>query len=305
MFVFAIAFSQELDIEMQKRKDALNTFSKRKKPLILINEKNVVSLDEYLSYHDKFVDYNFIKNKKYAISLYGKKAKNGVLRVYTHAYDDSLYSPMRDYVVKEFRKKEKNCFFGKSNPLILFGDKEISRQEYYDMPEDTVAFVNFYVTDFVKNFYGTKAKNGIVYMCPRKEHSTWERYWLSLPMGDRNYLYDENRRIVFSEHDGLPDRYIKEKIKGYQGRYDKTDGAELTISCLIEADGTISPLFIENIEAKKELTNDEQAAYINIATEIINNMPKWYDVGILVYDRDKCGLYEEIRETSVSLYFKF
>lgn len=61
MFVFAIAFSQELDIEMQKRKDALNTFSKRKKPLILINEKNVVSLDEYLSYHDKFVDYNFIK----------------------------------------------------------------------------------------------------------------------------------------------------------------------------------------------------------------------------------------------------
>lgn len=67
-----------------------------------------MSLDEYLSYHDKFVDYNFIKNKKYAISLYGKKGKNGVLRVYTHAYNDSIYSPMRDYYVKEFRKKRES-----------------------------------------------------------------------------------------------------------------------------------------------------------------------------------------------------
>lgn len=305
MFVFVHATCQVPDAEMQERKNALNEFAKRKTPLIILNDKIILSLDEYLSYHDDFIDYSKIKSKEYAKERYGKKGKNGILKVFTKAYVDSVYSPRRDYIVKTFRMKEMNCFFGSSNPLILFGEKEISKQEYYDMPEDTVAFVNFYVTDFVKNFYGAKAKNGIVYMCPRKERSNIDRYSLPLPMGDRNYLYDDYRYIVFKEYEPFPNSYITNKIKEYQGRYDKADGAEVTVSCIIQADGTISPLFIENIEAKKQLTEEEQALYINIATEIINNMPKWSDTTIFMYDRNQDVYVGEKRESSVSLHFKF
>lgn len=71
-------------------------------------------------------------------------SEEAVTAVQTHLYLYSIHMVYRVSSIQRYREHEMETFFGNDEPLILFDERQISRNEYIHLPDDTVAFVNYF-----------------------------------------------------------------------------------------------------------------------------------------------------------------
>lgn len=199
------------------------------------------------------------------------------IHIFTHHYTDSVSIANRKGLIASYRENEMQCFYGNNEPLILFGDRKISRNEYYELAEDTVAFVNFYFSDFVKSYYGPEAKYGLVYVCPRAvKSSIVYDDGLPLPANGRNYvddfsslfgnMYDTSVRVRNA-------RYVAQKLREDQELKESGCKARITVSCVVHTDGSIEPKIIEDISNYNDAAIKNMDRIIRIAKEAIATLP--------------------------------
>lgn len=282
-----------------------HSVKKNKPPFILLDRTTELSVEDFLNLTDSIAWFAYEKPGDPALSDYREKATNGILEVRTGHYNDSVRQTTRRTYLTQYRKNEMECFFGKGSPLILFGNQEISRETYETLPEDTVAFVNFYLNDFVKDFYAPQGKQGIVYVCPRKQRSKIKYMEnLPLPANGRNYMdgfptttYGTFRDGGYNSHFG----YINTKKKEYLDEIDKGMNATVITSCVIHTDGIIEPILTERIDSERELTREQKEKLIRIANEIIRSMPPWEPGQELLYDKSIHKYVGGTREVSRSI----
>ncbi|MDO4202683.1 MAG: hypothetical protein Q4D25_11300 [Bacteroidales bacterium] len=305
----AVSFSQPTPKQRHERLKIVKKVSKTKNPYIRLNDNKELTVEEFLNLSDSILWIHSYKSGDARTSHLGEKATKGVIELWTRQYADSLEQAYRREMIKLYRENEMECFFGKDEPLILFGNREISRKEYSELPEDTVAFVNFYMTDFVRGHCAPKGKGGIVYVCPRSSRSEikYTRY-ISCPANGRNYL----RPMLYptpSFRDGgwySYSPYINEKVKEYRVPISVGERAQCVVSCVIRPNGSIDPILVERIDSSKELTAEQQDKLVEASEDIIRSMPKWENSGYeLVYDKLRKEYLMDVREYSVSIPITF
>lgn len=300
----------------QVRKERMKALRKCKTkksqtPVIRLNFKKLLTVEEFLNYPEKL-----------QISVHDKKEIDSVLLaqgvlpwdtdmdVKTQHYEDSVAQNGRLLAIRDYRHNELTCFFGREEPLILFGNQEISRKAFEELPEDTVAFVNFYLTDFVRDYYAPRGRHGVVYVCPRKIRSQlmYTRD-LPLPASGRNYI--EHFGV---EWGGIPTTeggwfsmfpYINEKLKEYQDEIDKGIHATVATSCIIHTDGTVEPFFVERIDTNSELTREQMEKLTKIAADVLRSLPPMMSGGGLLYNRRTHEYIWDSREVSRSIPISF
>ena len=114
--------------QKRERMKIVKRISKKKKPLILLNEKKELSVKEYVNLSDSISILVLHKNGSSGAAYYGEKGTDGVISIRTQQYQDSLDSYYRRNAIVAYRQNEMDCFFGNEEPLILFGEHEISRK---------------------------------------------------------------------------------------------------------------------------------------------------------------------------------
>lgn len=308
LFVLALSIapcakSQPSKKTIKERKKIIKQFKKYQSYRIILNDSAEISPSTYINLPDDVVTY-CIKNN----SLNNSNKNENKILVNTLRYMDSRYSEVRKANVTQFRSNEYESFFGNEKPLIMYGDKEISLEDYYDLPEDSVAFINFYMTDFVKNFYSSKGRNGIIYVCPNTGDKCVDYSNLNIPSENRNYYQGTNLRSTCVFRNSSPiihDYYIREKLKELGVNNNEKKGIDIKVSCVIHADGKIEPIVVENIKNNGNVKSDEVETYVNKALDIIKAMPKWEESYSEIYNTSKNSYILIMRDASISLDFSF
>lgn len=304
-------FSQIPSKQRRERKKMIRECSQSKNPYIRLDRFKTLTVDEFLDYSDSIYRITKIKGVDTITNHQDKRiVVDGALLVTTQQYHDAMELESRKSGIQDYRANEMRTFFGSEDPLILFGDREITRKEYCELPEDIVAFVNFYMTDFVKRHYAPEGSKGIVYVCPRNTRSKIKYIpTIDLPANGRNYIDDfykdlfpcftgGNKYSYFS--------YINEKVKECKDKMDKNIKATVSISCVVRPNGTIDPILIEDIKTQQELTDDQTASIISTSEEIIRAMPRWeMPGGGVVYEKESRTCFDDPREYSITIPIAF
>lgn len=303
------SFAQPTPKQRRERIKLVKRVSKTKNPLIRLNENRELDVDEFLSLSDSILWIRSYRNGDTHSPRWGNNS-DGLIEIWTVQYHDMWKSESRKNSIQKYRENEFKIFFGRGKPLILFGDQEISRKEFIELPEDTVAFVNFYLTDFVKRHYVPKGSQGIVYVCPRNIRSKINYVpSIDLPANGRNYIEDFYKDIFpcFAGGNKYSHMYyIREKVKEYKEKIGEEIKATVYISCVIRPNGTIDPILVEDIQTQQELTDAQTKSIVNASEEIILTMPRWeMPGGGIVYDKNKRVYLEDMREYSVSIPISF
>ena len=305
------SFTQISAKQKRERKKMIRECSQSKNPYIKLDQFRVLSVDEFLNYSDSIYEIIQVKGTTSITNHQNKNiAVDGALLVFTPQYHDRMDLESRKSSIQEYRLNEIRTFFGEDSPLILMGDREISRKEYCELPEDTVAFVNFYMTNFVRRNYAPRGKNGIVYVCPRNTRSPI-RYnpGMTLPANGRNYINDFYKDMFPCFTGGnklshLSD--IHEKAKEYSGQVGKDVKATVIISCVVRPNGTIDPILVEEVQSQQQLTDAQTESLVKAAEEIIRTMPRWEIAGGgVIYDKRNKEFIADQREYSVSIPITF
>lgn len=305
------SFSQISAKQRRERKKIIRECSTSKNPYIRLDRFKTLTVDEFLNYSDSIYRITKIKGVDTITNHQNKRiVVDGALLVTTQQYHNAMELDSRKINIQEYRANEMRTFFGSEDPLILFGDREITRKEYCELPEDTVAFVNFYMTDFVKKYYAPKGIKGIVYVCPRNTRSKIKYVpSIDLPANGRNYIYDFYKDLFPCFTDGNKYSYfsyINEKVKECKDKMDKNIMATVSISCVVRPNGTIDPILIEDIKTQQELTDDQTASIINTSEEIIRTMPRWeMPGGGVVYEKESRTCFDDPREYSITIPIRF
>lgn len=302
--------AQPISIQRRERMKIVKRISRTRNPYIRLNDNTKISVEEFLNMSDSIQWLRSYKSGSERAALWGEKGVNGVIDLRTVQYNDSLEMLCRINSIRDYRRNEMNCFFGNKQPLILFGDREISRKDFCELPEDTVAFINFFLTDFVKEYYAPKGSWGIVYVCPRNTRSQIKYIpSMDLPANGRNYIDDFYKKMFpyFTGGDEYSHMsYIHEIMKGYKEKIGKKINATVYISCVVRPNGTIDPILVEDIQTQQELTDVQLETIISISEDIIRTMPRWEMPGRgIVYDKKNNVYYEDIREYSISIPIGF
>lgn len=304
LFICSNTLAQVPQKVIRERKEIVRKLSKNN-PIIRINEKECTDVNEFIFCPDSFSSVIFLKPSKMDRDDHAPK-----LIVMTKSYALRKDSLDRQYGIREHRIKEMNFFFGSDEPLILYGDKKITRKEFYNLPENEVAFVNYYVSDFVKSYYASiGAKNGIVYVCPRQIPSTIRYHWqLPMPANGRNYLLKEvGNEPFYDKHDGSVSQglYIGKMVPLYYNAIEDETKATVVVSCKVDTEGKISPLFVERISYCNAAGLRQKDKLIDIALEIINSMPAWSPGFDWLFDPTINDYVSCLRESSISLEIPF
>lgn len=303
------SIAQPSSKQKRERMKIVKRFSKKTNPHIRLNDKKKLSIEEFLNLSDSIQGIFHYDGDSGDFNRCDDKTTNGMIDVVTVQYHDSLELAYRREEMKLYRENEIECFFGREEPLILFGDRKISRKEFCELSEDTVAFVNFYLTNFVREYYAPIGENGIVYVCPRNTRSMIKYTRdINYPANGRNYLksvmYPSPSFRSGGWYSYIP--YINEKVKEYSKSIDKGLKATVIISCVIRPNGAIDPILVERIDTKQKLTTDQQNSLVEISEQIIRSMPKWEKPGVdILYDKRNKVYIEDLREYSVSLPIGF
>lgn len=298
------SYSQVSKKQIRERKHLLKTLSSKRDSAIIMDETKFLSPEQFLALSEDSI------SSMLHLKDTNASGKKDYIEVTTVHYVDSINIAHRKSEIKDYRKNEVFCFFGNQEPQIWFGDKSISVKEFLDLPEDTVAFVNFYFSDFVKEYYPSKNKNGIIYVQPRatRSHIKYTKY-LTMPANGRNYRYSFGEALLpeFEKGSGTSTRfYLAEKVKEKVGKYDEGLGVSLYVSCVISGDKSIKPILVERVESPNKLEKEQLDNMISLAYEIIHEMPQWHESGLgILYNKLDNQYYYDEREFSVSLEFHF
>ena len=299
----AICMGQVSSKIVRERKKLVKNYSPKQVPTITLDSRTI-SLEDFLRLPDDTIA-GIVPYKTGEHPLF----EETVIDIKTHHYFDSIHVVYRVSGIQRYREHEMETFFGNDEPLILFGERQISRNEFIHLPEDTVAFVNFYFSDFVKDYYGPKAKHGLVYVCPRAARSTIiYNDALPLPANGRNYMdsfstvfggtYDDPSNITVS-------RMIQNKLSQYKALIDKDVKATVYVSCIIHTDGRIEPNIIERFDNATDEAMKQRDMLINISKEIITSLPLWEPANEVLYNRYTQSFVSGQREVSVTLPVRF
>ena len=298
-----ICMGQVSSKTVRERKKLVKNYSPKQVPTITLDSKTI-SLEDFLRLPDDTIA-GIVPYKTGEHPLF----EETVIDIKTHHYFDSIHVVYRVSGIQRYREHEMETFFGNDEPLILFGERQINRNEFIHLPEDTVAFVNFYFSDFVKDYYGPKAKHGLVYVCPRAARSTIiYNDALPLPANGRNYMdsfstifggtYDDPSNITVS-------RMIQDKLSQYKALIDKDVKATVYVSCIIHTDGRIEPNIIERFDNATDEAMQQRDMLINISKEIITSLPLWEPANEVLYNRYIQSFVSGQREISVTLPVRF
>lgn len=255
-----------------------------------IPQENIAGIDPYSSNDDD------------------KSGKCESLRIFSTNHRDSVCIANRRGRIKSYRQKEMGCFYGSNEPLIMFGDRKINREEYYELAEDKVAFVNFYFSDFAKSYYGPEAKYGLVYVCPRTTKSSIVYDdGLPLPANGRNYIDDFSTLFgnVFDSSVRVQNtREINRKLNENQELKAIGCKATITVSCIVHTDGSIEPKIIENFCDYNEAADNNKDRLFAIVKDAISSLPNVDPVIEILYNKHLKDNVTGTREASFSVTVK-
>ena len=307
----ATSYSQVTAKQRRERMKMIRECSQSKNPYIRLDRFKTMTVDEFLNFPERINHITKIRGVDTLMNhLDERVVVDGALLVETQQYHDEKELSSRKSSISDYRANEMRTFFGSEDPLILMGDRNITRKEYCELPEDTVAFVNFYMTDFVKRHYAPEGNKGIVYVCPRNTRSKIKYIpTIDMPANGRNYIDDFYKEIFpcFTGGDGfshLP--YIRERAKKYKEKMNNDIKAIVYISCVVRPNGTIDPILIEDIKTQQELTDDQTASIISASEDIIRTMPRWeMPGGGVVYEKESRTCFDDPREYSITIPIAF
>jgi len=250
---------------------------------IILNGKRKMSLEEFL---------NFSEETESVFACNTTEENTPSIGVYTKAFMVEERMRQRKNAIRIYRENEMSCFFGDKSPLIYFGEKIITKIEYYNLDEDTVAFVNFYPTDFVRQYYSAKGgENGVVYVCPRERRLElpYSSHHLPIPVGGRNYYYTTqygSPTFNLNNRSENEHSYIKRALVKYKDAIMPKTKAVIVLGCVVSTTGKIQPILIEDVRKTNDLGVEQMGKLIEISKEIILSMPEWVPPVANVYDNE-------------------
>ena len=181
----------------------------------------------------------------------------------------------RGFMVKQFRINELETFFGFQTPVFNLDGKAISKNDFLNLNEDTIAFINYYMTDFVKYYYG---KNGLVYILTNKNKrniSYRELPELPIPIEGRAHILNYDWYPTTSWN---INSFTQEWLKNHPINKISNGSNKVMVSCVIETDGHINPIVVTDIEHYETYKDEEIKSLVETAMAIIRAMPKWEPV---------------------------
>ena len=308
-FAFFVASAQVYPTkkQMKKRKAVLKSYYKDVEPLIILDDSRKISKKEFVNCPD--VDY-YVPNLRIKETASSGGDSISAIKVFTIAYEDSAREVYFHNRVKSFRSNEILSFFGKATPLILCDGKEISVKEYVAIPDESIAFVNFYMNPYVRACYAPKGENGVVYVKLREKAVSF-RYndGMTLPVNGRNYMEElfSNAIPPFlpeSYYTGNLEHYVSSKVEEHAAEWNGIN-AFVVMSCQVDTLGKVEPIMPEWLESDMDLSEEQKGAVIKVAKDIISEMPL-FEYGIVrIYNERKRRYEVDRREFSITIPFCF
>ena len=251
----------------QIEKTALIQFASRLHSCPIMIDGKEIGLHDYLCFPDDDIE-------ELELELNPNHTK-GTIVLKTKMLTQRTNIGFRKHLVKQFRINELETFFGLQIPVFNMDGKTIAQNDFLNLNEDTIAFINYYVTDFVKYYYG---KNGLVYILTHKNRrniSYRELPELPIPIEGRAHILN---------YDWFPttswdiNSFTREWLKNHPINKKSNGSVKVMVSCVIETDGHINPIVAIDIEHYETFKDEEIKSIIETAMAIIRAMPKWEPV---------------------------
>ncbi len=273
-------------LSKRQKRELLALSSKDKDPAILLDGSVFLTAKEFLKMDVTLKEYS-CKKLGDLYTYNGDFPERGLLCINTQDYRDSFLLDNRIKHLRNFRENELQAFFGYRSPKIMTDKESLTIEEFLNLPEEDVAFINYYPSDLVRRYYGVEAENGIVYICKREKKSSINYSCLTgMPANGRNYIQNPleiapsinggDNLAVFS--------YVQKKTDEC-ALISKDLSAEVTFGCTIHLDGTVEPFIVECIKCDNKTNEEQLDLAIHAIQEIIKTIPHM-DLGDYVLDED-------------------
>lgn len=171
-----------------------------------------------------------------------------------------------------YRYNELDNFFGFNRPLVLLNGNEITVREFVRLGEDSVAFIGYYTTDFVKSRYGEKGKNGVVIVKTSDNIiDITDVNNLPMPLEPRNYITTHPHQMPLGfDLTGFSEEWLSKnapsELKGIK--------TEVYVSTMVLSDGTIKPIIVTDIKDYESMDTNIQDYIVETSMILVNSMPK-------------------------------
>lgn len=210
-------------------------------PLVILDKKEITK-EELEAINPETIESISVLKDKLAAGLYGDKGKNGVILI-------------------SLKKEQKGIILVKDGvevtPLIMFDDKEITKQEMDAINPETIQSISVLKDKSATELYGDKGKNGVVIVTSKKSVS-------------ENMVNDNQRYVdcvVALASNSEPKKYVWElkdfTLKELREAFQKSPYAENMV-IVMSVPNSVKP---EMVEALKNTLRDEKALKINKITK--------------------------------------
>lgn len=233
---------------------------------IMIDGKEM-GIQDFLCFPDEDID-------ELELNLNPRHTKGDIV-IKTKAYMKEMNIGFRKHMVKQFRVNELEVFFGLRPPIFKMDGLTITEKEFLSLDEDSISFINYYMTDFVKHFYGN---NGLVY-CLKNQDRRNTNYRdipkLPIPLEGRAHIdnYDWYPTVNMDINS-----FAREWLDNHQTNISFNDSVKVMVSCLIGINGKITPIVVTDIEHYETFKKEELNSLVEVAIALIGDMPKWEPV---------------------------
>ena len=237
-------------------------------PVYIIDD-DTVSQEQFLCYRPEPYSFFFLKAGDYRTN-----SPNGAFIIQTEAQRLSDIMWFRKMFVKEYRKRELVALFGYNTPQFLLNGKEISKDDFYTLPEGSISVINHYTSDFVRQYYTPDKRNGIVYIEStgnNRNLSIEQIYATPLPSEERYY------NVNIEEASPLFDKetYVRQWLQRYCPEQIKDIHTNVMVSCVVKATGQIKPICVIDIFDYDKMDRTTQKIIVDTAMALVESMPRW------------------------------
>ncbi len=241
---------------------------KKTDPIFII-DGDTVSREQFVCYKPEQYSSHFLKEGDTRTN-----AQNGVFIIETEAKRLSDIMWFRKMFVKEYRKRELVALYGYNTPQLLLNGKEISKDDFYTLPEGSISVINHYTSDFVRQYYTPDKRNGIVYIEStgnNRNLSIEQIYATPLPSEERYY------NVNIEEASPLFDKetYVRQWLQRYCPEQIKDIHTNVMVSCVVKATGQIKPICVIDIFDYDKMDRTTQKIIVDTAMALVESMPRW------------------------------
>ena len=237
-------------------------------PVYIIDD-DTVSQEQFLCYRPEPYSFFFLKAGDYRTN-----SPNGAFFIQTEAQRLSDIMFFRNLEVREYRKRELVALFGYNTPQFLLNGKEMSKNDFLCLPEDSISIINYYTSSFVRQYYTPDKKNGIVYVEPTgnsRNLSFKQIYDIPFPSEERCHnLSTAEASPTFDK-----ETYVKQWLQRYCPEQIKEIHTKILISCVVKANGQIKPICVIDILGYDRMERTIQKIIVDTTMSIVESMPVW------------------------------